>query len=155
MSVVRPAGPADIFEIVRLVNAAYRLEEFFVEGDRTDPDEIGAFVAANAMLVLDEPPGLSGCVYVEVHGDRGYFGYLAVDPDRQGGGRGRRLIEAVEERCRAAGCAHLDIRVVNLREELPPFYRKLGYVEDGTRPFSDASKLKQPAHFILFTKPLR
>lgn len=155
MSLVRPAGPDDVSAIVRLVNEAYRLEETFVDGDRTDAREVGAFVAADAMLVLEEGSGISGCVYVEVKGERGYFGYLAIDPARQGAGRGKRLIAAVEERCRSAGCTHLDIRVVNLREELPPYYRQLGFIEVGTRPFADTVRLKRPAHFLLFTKPLR
>jgi N-acetylglutamate synthase-like GNAT family acetyltransferase len=155
MSLVRPAGPDDVEAIVRLVNAAYELEAVFVEGERTDAAEISAFVAAGRMFVLEEEGAITGCVYVEVTGERGYFGYLAVDPARQGAGRGRRIIEAVEERCRAAGCTHLDIRVVNLREELLPYYRKLGYIEIGTRPFSDPERLKMPACFLLFTKPLR
>ena len=47
----------------------------------------------------------------------------------------------------------MDIRVVNLRTELLPFYRKLGYVERGTEPVDDPRAL-QPFHFILMSKAL-
>jgi ribosomal protein S18 acetylase RimI-like enzyme len=62
------------------------------------------------------------CVYVELRGDRGYFGMLSVDPSRQGRGVGRRLIDRGRY-ARANGCTAMDIRVVNLRTSLPPFYR--------------------------------
>jgi GNAT superfamily N-acetyltransferase len=78
---------------------------------------------------------------------------LSVDPARQGHGYGRRMIDAVEALFRSGGCVAVDIRVVNLRLELPPIYRKLGYVEMGTEPFEDPRALR-PAHFILMSKPL-
>jgi len=43
---------------------------------------------------------------------------------------------AAEEFAREMGSHHMDLTVVNLRTELPPFYRKLGYVEDGTAPIA-------------------
>jgi GNAT superfamily N-acetyltransferase len=79
---------------------------------------------------------------------------LSVDPSQQGSGLGRALVEAAEDHCRASGCTVMDIDVVNLREELPAFYARLGYVETGTAPFPDPQKLKMPAHFILYSKPL-
>jgi GNAT superfamily N-acetyltransferase len=79
---------------------------------------------------------------------------LSVDPARQGKGLARRLIEAVEDRCRAAGCAALDIDVVNLREELPAFYRRFGFMVTGQAPFSDAWKLRREAHLVVMSKPL-
>ena len=75
---------------------------------------------------------LAGCVYAELRGERGYFGLLAVDPQRQRCGIGARLIAAAEEHCRAAGCRFMDLTFVNLRQELPGYYRSLGYVENGT-----------------------
>jgi hypothetical protein len=41
----------------------------------------------------------------------------------------------------------VDIRVVNLRTELPPIYHALGYVETGTEAVPGSPALK-PAHFI-------
>jgi hypothetical protein len=43
---------------------------------------------------------------------------------------------------------------VDLRTELPPFYRRLGYEQTGTAPFSDPEKATRPCHFILMSKAL-
>ena len=64
------------------------------------------------------------------------------------------MIEAVEDHCRGAGCDWLDIEVVNLRSELPPFYAKFGFEANGTAEFTDIQKLKRDAHLELMTKPL-
>src|SRR5205085_10009765 len=96
---------------------------------------------------------LAACVWVEVRGDRGYFGMLAVDPVEQGCGLGRLLVGAVENHCRAAGCRFLDISVVNLRAELPAFYRQFGFAPYGIASFQDPVTLTRPAHLVLMTKP--
>jgi GNAT superfamily N-acetyltransferase len=77
-----------------------------------------------------------------------------VDPARQHRGLGRRLIDEAENHARAGGCRIMDLRIVSVREELPPFYRRLGYVETGTAPFPAEIKSKLPCHFVLMSKPL-
>jgi len=150
---VRRARPEEAPALVRLINSAYVVERFFVEGDRVDEDEVRAHLARGAFLVLPEGGALAGCVYVERRGDRGYFGLLSVDPPRHGRGLGRTLVAAAEDHLRAAGCRAVDIHVVSLRTELPPFYRRLGYLETGTAAFEDP-KLKRAAHFIRMSKEL-
>ena len=49
----------------------------------------------------------------------------------------------------------MDIKIVNLRTELPEFYRKRGYVESGTSPFPPEVETKQACHFIDMTKILK
>ena len=56
------------------------------------------------------------------------------------------MIAAAEAHCRDAGCVALDINVVNLRTELPPFYRTLGYVETGSAPFTDPRATRPCQH---------
>ena len=155
----RVAVQADVPELVRLINKAYVVEEFFVAGDRTNAAQVrdrmsrpgACFLAVDD---LDASERLAACVWVEVRGDRGYFGMLAVDPERQGRGLARLLIAAIEDHCRAAGCRFLDISVVNLRTELPAFYRQFGFAPYGPAPFHDPEKLTRPAHLVLMTKPL-
>jgi GNAT superfamily N-acetyltransferase len=79
---------------------------------------------------------------------------LAIDPALQKTGIGRTLMTAAEDWCRAAGCRQVEIEVVNLREELPAFYRRFGYVETGTRPFPAHFDATRPCHFVVWTKPL-
>ncbi len=155
---VREVTPHDVPALVRLINVAYRVEDFFIQGDRTHDAEIRGLLTSDCFLVVDgDDPAkghLAGAVYVSIEGDRGYFGMLAVDPARQGKGLGRALVAAAEDLCRRRGCRFLDLSVVDLRTELPPFYNKLGYKEFGVAPFPDPSKLTRPAQLIRMTKVL-
>jgi N-acetylglutamate synthase-like GNAT family acetyltransferase len=151
---VRQATEDDIPTVVRLINAAFAVERFFVDHDRIDTAEVARLFRVGRFLILEQAGAPLGCVYVELRGQRGYFGLLSVEPGRQGAGIGRRLVAAVEAECRAAGCTALDIQVVNLRTELPPIYRKLGFTEAGTAPFPASIPTTQPCHFVLMTKPL-
>ncbi len=151
---IRKAEPDDAENVARLVNLAFRRERFFTEDDRTDPESVRKLLQKGAFLLAEEAGALVGCVYVEVRGERGYFGMLAVDPALQRSGHGSRLVTAAEEHCRAAGCRFMDLTLVNLRRELPDYYRKRGYVDDGTEPFITDARLKMPCHLIRMTKPL-
>jgi GNAT superfamily N-acetyltransferase len=140
---------------VRVINLAFRAaESFFVEGDRITPEILQSMLDKGNFLLAEAAAGLVGCVYVELQGERAYFGLLAVDPARQHRGLGRRLIDEAENHARAGGCRIMDLRIVSVREELPPFYRRLGYVETGTAPFPTEIKSKLPCHFVLMSKPL-
>jgi GNAT superfamily N-acetyltransferase len=144
----------DVPDVVRVINAAYVVEQFFVAGDRTDAETVRRLMTKGVFIVEKDDGGtMTGCVYVERRGSRGYFGMLAVDPARQGTGLGRKLIEAAEQHVRDGGGTAMDIRVVNLRTELTPFYERLGYVETGTEAADDPRAL-QPFHFIVMSKPL-
>lgn len=153
----RIASQSDIPEIVRVINLAYRVEDFFINGDRTSAREIASQMAdpCVSFLVIDgEQQQLAAAVLLEIRDDRGHFAMLAVDPAYQGKGMGRELISAIEAHCRSAGCTALDIEVVNLRSELPPFYSALGFVPSGTLPFPNQAKLRRDAHLMLMTKSL-
>lgn len=154
----RVATTADIPELVQVINAAYRVEDFFISGDRTSDEQIQAMMASprGAFLALDarDGPGLAAAAYLELRDKAMYFGMLSVDPARQKQGHSRRLIEAIEARAREAGCTSLEIEVVNLREELPAFYLRQGFVVTGEKPFHSTEKLKRPAHLVLMRKSL-
>lgn len=152
---IRVATPADAEKITAVINAAFRIaEEFFVDGNRITLAEVQQSFASGAFLVACEDDVISGCVYVEPRGERAYLGLLSVDPGRQQSGLGSRLMAAGEEYCRARGAQFMDIYIVNLRTELPAFYRQRGYVENGTTPFPPEVPTKQPCHFINMSKPL-
>ncbi len=151
---LRAATSADADEIARVVNDAYRRERFFSDADRTSPEKVRALLGMGKFLLLVEGAQLTGCVYVEMRGERGSFGLLAVDPTRQRAGLGARLIAAAEQDCRDAGCRFMDITVANLRKELPSYYRRFGYVENGTMPFPADQYPKVPVHLIQMSKAL-
>jgi N-acetylglutamate synthase-like GNAT family acetyltransferase len=151
---LRRAKRADAEAIAELVNVAFRTERFIIDKERTCPAKVSALLQQGEFLLIEEGGVLAGCIYVELRGERGYFGLLAVDPLKQGSGIGSALIKAAERHCRAAGCRLMDLTIVNLREELPGFYRSRGYVETGTEPFPEAARAKIPCHLIRLTKRL-
>ena len=150
---IRHAGDTDADAVARIVNQAYEVERVFVRGDRTNPADVLAHMGNGVLLVAAEGGATVGCIYVEVHDDRGSFGMLAVDPSRQHAGLGRQLIDAAERHIRDAGGRSIDIHVVNLRHDLLPWYRRLGYVDVGTAPYVHRPTI-QPCHFVLMRKEL-
>jgi N-acetylglutamate synthase-like GNAT family acetyltransferase len=150
----RTAQLEDAESIARLVNAAFRPERFFIDADRTNPDKVRALLEKGRFLLAEEAGTLTGCVYVELNGERGYFGLLAVEPAAQRCGLGSRLVAAAEADCRSAGCRFMDLTIVNLRKELPAFYNRLGYTESGTLPFPSDQHPNQPCHLVRMSKPL-
>jgi GNAT superfamily N-acetyltransferase len=152
---VRRAAGSDVPAITRLVNRAYRVEDFFVDGPRTSEAEIARLAAAHQLVVLDDATGgLAAAIQVDPSGERGYFGLLSVDPELQGLGLGKRMVAVAEALCEAMGCRRMALRIVNIREELAPWYRRLGYRETGaTTPFTDP-RAKLPCFFVEMEKPL-
>jgi len=155
---LRVADVNDIEAIARLINAAFRIEDFFIDGDRIDMEKVRDMFGKGKFLLAEDaariPRCLAGCVYVEVRGERGYLGLLSVEPPKQRAGLGRRLAIAAEDHLRAAGCCAVDLAIVSLRPELLPFYRRLGYAETGTAPFPAEKHTKLPCHFITMSKAL-
>ncbi len=162
---VRRARPSDAAALADLVNRAYAVEGFFVDGQRTSPAEIERLVSSGSFLVLERAgegtiaaavyvvPGVDPGAGAAVRSDVGYIGMLSVEPTLQGMGLGTRLVRIAEAMCEAMGATAVRLRIVNLREELARWYRSLGYCEVGTAPY-DHRPVKQPCHFVEMSKPL-
>jgi ribosomal protein S18 acetylase RimI-like enzyme len=154
---VRLAESQDAEAIVAVINAAFRrAEAFLIDRDRIDLETVRSLLQIGKLLVADsEDSGvLAGCVYVALKDDRAYLGLLAVNPEHQKAGLGSQLMTAAENYCVHSGCRFMDLRIVNVRKELPSFYRKRGYVKTGTAPFPQDLNPKVPCHFVEMSKPL-
>ncbi|MBR0758623.1 GNAT family acetyltransferase [Bradyrhizobium jicamae] len=62
-------------------------------------------------------------------GHRGWVYYVAVDPDRQGKGLGRTIMNSVEGWLREAGIQKLQLLVRRENAKASAFYQTLGYAE--------------------------
>jgi ribosomal protein S18 acetylase RimI-like enzyme len=170
---LRDAATADIPALHRLIESAYRgeasragwtTEADLLDGQRTDPDDLAEILAdpAQAMLTAWCGDELVGCVLIADRGQgTGYFGMLSVSPVLQGGGLGRRLVEAAHTALAGRfGARRARISVFPQRETLIAWYRRLGYEPTGeTLPFPyDEPRLGLPLrddlYFIVMERPL-
>jgi N-acetylglutamate synthase-like GNAT family acetyltransferase len=153
---VRVAVAADAEAVSRVINTAFRkAESFLVDHDRIDLQTVQELFRTGTFLVAEENKVVVGCVHVEMRGDRSYLGLLSVNPDGQKAGVGSKVMTAAEDYCAKAGSHFMDLRIVNVRKELPEFYHRRGYVETGTAPFTAGLEPKVPCHFVNMSKPLR
>lgn len=152
----RTAVSADRPRLIAMINAAFAIETF-LEGTRTDDERLFAMMQKGKILLAEDDSGnIIASVYTELRGNRGYLGMLAVDPMHQRAGLGQRLLAAAEDRIRAQRCEAIDITVLSLRPELPPIYRRFGFVETGTEAFHPTQPLKdgEECHCIVMSKAL-
>lgn len=69
-------------------------------------------------------------------GHRGWFYYLAVDPDRQGRGHGRAMTQAVEKWLAARGIEKVMLMVREDNVAVHAFYKALGYADQPRTVFA-------------------
>ena len=63
-------------------------------------------------------------------GHRGWINYLAVHPQHQRLGIGKRLMEEAESRLRAEGCPKINLQVRTSNTDVIEFYKRLGFKMD-------------------------
>lgn len=149
MSIIRAAGPADVDELVQLIESAYRgepsragwtTEADLLDGQRVDAAAVAEVVASpqSVLLVLTDDTGLLGCCQLSDRGDGvADFGLFAVRPTRQGAGIGRALLtEAYRYARRAFAASAMELKVIGQRRDLIGWYERLGFVRTHqTQPF--------------------
>lgn len=150
----RVANEADVEALVPLINHAFEMELQYFDSERIDLVQTREHLKKGTILLAESDGRLAGCNYVELRGEIGYFGLLSVDPAQQGRGLGRKLVEQAEGFCRDAGCCVMQIRVLNHRTELPPFYEKLGYSIARVEEVEQVPFARVPYHFLIMEKPL-
>ena len=73
-------------------------------------------------------------------GHRGWINYLAVHPDHQRTGIGRRMMDEGEIRLRAVGCPKINLQVRRTNAKVIEFYKKIGYKLDDVVSFGKRQK---------------
>jgi predicted N-acetyltransferase YhbS len=154
--IVRIANESDLPALMTLLNEAFQVERSFLIGDRLDPERTRQHFQLGHFLLAEEDGALVGCVYVELRGDHGYLGMLSISPSRQKQGLGRKLVWQAEEFARNRGARFMDLTIISLRTELPPYYEKLGYTFTAAQSLRQelVGRVSQPCHLIQMSKPL-
>ena len=68
-------------------------------------------------------------------GHRGWINYLAVHPEHQRSGIGKRMMDEAEIRLKAAGCPKINLQVRRSNIKVIEFYRKIGFKDDDVVSF--------------------
>ena len=63
-------------------------------------------------------------------GHRGWINYLAMRPDLQGRGLGRRIGAAAETLLKQAGCPKINLQIRETNAEVIRLYERIGYSRD-------------------------
>jgi ribosomal protein S18 acetylase RimI-like enzyme len=92
-----------------------------------------AAILAGEAWVLVEGEQTSGVLVMRPENGDLFVETVAVRPDRQGSGLGRRLMAFVEEAARGRGLREIRLYTNEKMEENLPFYRSLGFEETGRR----------------------
>ena len=71
-----------------------------------------------------------GSVMVGYEGHRGWLNYLAVRPEYQKRGYGRKLVERALEEVTKLGCQKVNLQVRRSNVSVVEFYKHLGFKED-------------------------
>ena len=71
-----------------------------------------------------------GSVVAGYEGHRGWINYLAVSPDFQRRGYGRKLVEKATEELKKLGCPKINLQVRKTNDKVIEFYKHLGFKED-------------------------
>lgn len=97
-------------------------------------DDYPEQVRRGLVSVLEEDGVVVGLIVLVEDHERLTIENVAVDPDRQGEGHGRLLLEFAEQTARAAGLDTVSLYTHEKMTENIALYSRLGYVEDERRP---------------------
>jgi ribosomal protein S18 acetylase RimI-like enzyme len=127
---IRPAEGRDIPAVAACVRASYAK---YVERIGKEPAPMrrdhAAAIAAGETYVLVEGEDLVGTIEVRVEGDHLFVGSVAVRPDRQGEGFGRRLMAFAEDMAARENLAEVRLYTNEKMWENLAFYGRLGFEE--------------------------
>jgi ribosomal protein S18 acetylase RimI-like enzyme len=170
MHSIQPATIGDATLLNTLVNSAYRgdsskkgwtTEADLLGGTRIDEDALRDLIQKpdTTVLIYKEEGAILGCVELRQDGKKIYLGMLSVNPDTQGKGVGKKLLQEAEVFAKQVSCSKIYMTVISVRKELIDWYVRHGYQLTGERkpfviPDTRWGIPKQPLEFLVLEKEL-
>lgn len=167
MQAIQQATLADVPALNNLINSAYRgesskrgwtTEAHLLDGIRCDEAMLSSLLQQPGTMFLKYADNnqLLGCVRLDKQESRLYLGMLAVSPELQGGGIGKKLLKASEQEALRQQCNAVHMTVISVRPELVAWYERHGYVRTGEIiPFTaEVSISKEPLEMLVLEKKL-
>ncbi len=127
---IRPARADEVDAVRALVQRAYAGWVAAV-GRRPAPmdDDYTHHIAAGEVFVLADGPEIAAIAVLIDAPDHLLLDNVAVEPDRHGGGLGRRMIDFAEQEARRRGHAELRLFTNVKMQRNIALYERLGFVE--------------------------
>lgn len=119
--VVYRAGPDDVEDLARLLNAA------FADGLTSDHDTLLEQTGKGTFLCLRDDDELIGCVFVRAEDGWAALDSLSVAPGKRALGFGSLLLERAEAWTRRQKLKGVRLHVLSPRAELISWYERRGY----------------------------
>ncbi|MDX8496068.1 GNAT family N-acetyltransferase [Mesorhizobium sp. VK22B] len=136
----RPAGPADAAAIKIIVRAAYTKWVLVIGREplpmRADYDKA---LDEHQFELAIEGGRIVGLIETMVHDDHIWIENVAVAPEAQGRGIGRKLLDSAERKAVEAGRRELRLLTNGAFEANVLLYRKHGYTIDREEPFMNGT----------------
>ena len=126
---IKPASFGDPAVQALLLEVLDELSERYGgSGDDTPIEDDDFTPPAGAFFVADDGSRLVGCAGWRRHGDDAELKRMYTAKSVRGRGLGRRLLAAIEESARAAGCRRLILETGDKQPEAIALYRSAGYL---------------------------
>jgi ribosomal protein S18 acetylase RimI-like enzyme len=131
---LRPATPDDAPAVSACVKAAYR---HYVDRNGKYPapmlDDYARVIRDHDVSVAERAGKIVGVLVVWEAGEGFLLDNVAVHPDGQGAGIGRRLLELAERKALTAGYDSIYLYTQEIMVENQALYARIGYVEYARR----------------------
>ncbi len=170
MAHISKATIADIGELNKLINSAYRgetskkgwtSEADLLSGIRIDEEGLKNIINRESTIILkySEDKKITASVLLEKRDEALYIGMLTVSPELQGRGVGKELLKTAEAYAKQLRCNKIEMTVISVRHELIAWYERHGYKDTGKRKRFPAEFLKfeistTPLEFMIMQKNL-
>ncbi len=129
---IRRARPADQVAVEAIVHDAYAI--YLARMDKPPGpmlDDYAALIDDGAVSVLDDDGTIRATIVLLPQADHLLLDNIAVRPDSQGMGHGRRLIGFAEAEARRLGFTEVRLYTHQTMTENIALYQRLGFVETG------------------------